>query len=60
MAAAELNYSYVGLTDCFRVEVRKDGYSAACYVNTVEEIEAQREGLEAAIERMRADTTTDH
>ena len=60
MAAAELNYSYVGLTDSFRVEVRKDGYSAACYCNTVEEVEAQRERLEAAIERMRADTTTDH
>ena len=60
MAAAELSYSYVGLTDCFRVEVKKDGYSAACWVGTIEEVEAQREGLEAAIERMKADTTTDH
>ena len=59
MAAAELSYSYVPLMDWFRVEVRRDGFSAACYVNTVEEVEAQREGLEAAIERLKADTTTD-
>ena len=57
MAAAELSYSYVPLMDWFRVEVTRGGYSAACYVNTVEEVEKQREGLEAAINRMEADTT---
>lgn len=57
MAAAKLSYNYVPLMDWFRVEVTRGGYSAACYVNTVEEIEAQRESLEAAINRMEADTT---
>ena len=56
MAAAELSYSYIPLMDWFRVEVIRGGYSAACYVNTVEEVEKQREGLEAAINRMEADT----
>ena len=56
MAAAELSYSYVPLMDWFRVEVTRGGYSAACYVNTVEQVEKQREGLEAASNRMEADT----
>lgn len=60
MAAAELSYSYVPLMDNYRVELRKGGYSAACWVNSVEEVEKQRESLEAAINRMEADTTTDH
>lgn len=55
MAASELSYSYVPLMDCFRVEVVRGGYSAACWVNSVEEVEKQRESLEAAINRMVAD-----
>ena len=60
MAAAELSYAYVPLMDNYRVELRKGGYSAACWVNSVEEVDKQRESLEAAINRMEADTTTDH
>ena len=60
MAAAELSYAYVPLMDNYRVELRKGGYSAACWVNSVEEVEKQRGSLEAAINRMEADTTTNH
>ena len=56
MAAAELSYAYVPLMDNYRVELRKGGYSAACWVNSVEEVEKQRESLAAAINRMEADT----
>ena len=60
MAVNELSYAYKPLTDNYRVELTKGGYSAACWVNSVEEVEAQRESLEAAINRMKADTTTEH
>ena len=59
MAAAELSYAYVPLMDNYRVELRKGGYSAACWVNSVEEVENQRECLEAEFNRMEEDTTTD-
>jgi hypothetical protein len=54
MAAAELSYAYKPLTDNYRVELTKGGYSAASWVNTVEEVEGQRASLEAAIDRMAA------
>ena len=54
MAAAELSYAYKPLTDNYRVELTRDGYSAASWVNTVEEVEGQRASLEAAIDRMAA------
>ena len=55
MAAAELSYAYVPLMDNYRVELKKGGYSAACWVNSVDQVEEQRESLEAAISRMVAD-----
>ena len=58
MDEVRLDYAYKELTDNYRVELTKAGYSAASWVNTVDEIESQRESLEAAIDRMIADTTT--
>ena len=57
MAASELKSQYDPLMDCLKVIARRDGYSAACWVNSEEEVEGQRERLEAAINRMEADTT---
>ena len=57
MAASELKSQYDPLMDCLKVIAQRDGYSAACWVNSEEEVEGQRERLEAAINRMEADTT---
>ena len=57
MAASELKSEYDPLMDCLKVIAQRDGYSATCWVNSEKEVEEQRKWLEAAIDRMEADTT---
>ena len=56
MAASELNHYYDPLMMCLKVVVKRNGYSAASWVNGLEDIGNMRERLEAAINRMEADT----
>ena len=54
---SELSHQYDPLMDCLKVTAQRDGFSATCWVNSEKEVEEQRERLEAAINRMEADTT---
>lgn len=50
------NYEYDGLTDMYKVTLRRDGFAAATWVSSMHLIDEKRGQLEAAINRMAADT----
>ena len=55
MAKAQLTSAYEPLMDSYKVQLQRNGYSAACWVHTKGEIKGARERLQQAIERMEAD-----
>ena len=59
MAEARLTTAYEPLTDCYKVQLQRGGYSAACWVNKKDEIEDARQRLQAAIEKFELDQQKD-
>jgi len=56
MAASEFNYEHDPSSDMYRVTLRRDGFSASTWVSSIHLVEEKRGQLEAAINRMAADT----
>ena len=56
MGDSDLTYNYEAITDLYKVTLTRNGYSAACWVDSVEMIEERRGELQAAIDRMEADS----
>ena len=59
MAEHQLTSTYEPLMDSYKVQLQRGGYSAACWVNTKDDIENARLRLQQAIERMEADQLKD-
>ena len=59
MAEAPLTSDYEPLTDSYKVQLKRGGYSAACWVNTEDEIQDARQRLQAAIEKFESDQLKD-
>jgi len=52
----EFNYEHDPLSDMYKVTLRRDGFSASTWVSSMHLIDEKRGQLEAAINRMAADT----
>ena len=59
MAEVQLTSAYEPLTDSYKVQLQRGGYSAACWVNTEDEIQDARQRLQAAIEKFESDQLKD-
>ena len=59
MAEAQLTSAYEKLTNSYKVQLKRNGYTAACWVNTEDELDDARERLQAAIERFESDQQKD-
>ena len=59
MAEAQLTSAYEPLMDSYKVQLQRGGYSAACWVNTKDEIKDARKRLQAAIEKFESDQQKD-
>ena len=59
MAEAQLTCAYEPLMDSYKVQLQRGGYSAACWVNTKDEIENARQRLQQTIEQLEAEQLKD-
>ena len=59
MAEAQLTCAYEPLMDSYKVQLQRGGYSAACWVNTEDEIENARQRLQQTIEQLEAEQLKD-
>ena len=59
MAEAQLTCAYEPLMDSYKVQLQRGGYSAACWVNTEDEIETARQRLQQTIEQLEAEQLKD-
>jgi hypothetical protein len=59
MAEAQLTSAYEPLMDSYKVQLQRNGYSAACWVNSKDEIQDARQRLQAAIEKFELDQQKD-
>ena len=55
----ELTHTYEELTDMYKVSLQRDGITASTWVSSFHLIEGKRKQLEAAINRMAADSLRD-
>ena len=52
----ELTHTYEELTDMYKVSLTRDGITASTWVSSMHLVECKRKQLEAAINRMAADS----